>query len=167
MLVISADPNWTSAAVSIFCGVDNVIDPAPGVTVIWFTVPVKAATDGTVPVLPITSCPLVAADKEVSTPSLSAYIKAFSVRPVSPALKNVGDASVLSLASNVAIACATLFISSVFVEPTSAEMNVLDLHWRMVGAAGYLKQMAVDQLPIVITITMFYFGPGVLDKFKK
>jgi hypothetical protein len=65
------------------------------------------------------------------------------------------------------IICAIMFVLSVFVEPTSNEMNVKDLHWRLVGAAQYLKQMAVDQLPIIITITMFYFGPGVLDKFRK
>lgn len=60
-----------------------------------------------------------------------------------------------------------LFIMSVFVEPTFKEMNPVDLHWRLVGAAGYIKQMALDQLPIIVTITMFYFGPGVLDKFKR
>ncbi|MCK5602009.1 hypothetical protein KAR91_09075 [Candidatus Pacearchaeota archaeon] len=63
-------------------------------------------------------------------------------------------------------AAAGLFFASVFVAPTTLEFNPLDLHWRMVGGAKYLKQMAWDQLPIIITITMFYFGPGVLDKLK-
>ena len=39
-----------------------------------------------------------------TTPSPSAYMRAFSVRPVSPTPENVGEESVLSLASNLAIA---------------------------------------------------------------
>ena len=54
--------------------------------------------------LPIISCPLVAADKEVSTPALSTYIKAFSVRPVSPTPVKTGEALVFNSWSNFAMA---------------------------------------------------------------
>lgn len=65
------------------------------------------------------------------------------------------------------VVAAGLRVAAVFVAPEFTEPTQLDLHWRMIGGCMYLKQMAVDQLPIIITIAMFYFGPGVLDKFKK
>lgn len=47
--------------VAMDCGSDKVIEPAPGVTVIWLVVPVKVLNDGLAPVEPIINCPLVSA----------------------------------------------------------------------------------------------------------
>ena len=49
----------TSADVSIDCGNDNVILPAPLVTVIWLEVPVNVPTVGSPLLSPIKSCPFV------------------------------------------------------------------------------------------------------------
>src|SRR5713101_2754032 len=73
--------NVGAAPVWMFCGVERVIDPAPLDTVTWFAVPVRRATAGAAPVLPINNCPFVGAAGVVSNPAVPEYKKLFAVKP--------------------------------------------------------------------------------------
>jgi hypothetical protein len=78
-------------------GTDKVIDPAPPVTVIWLAVPVRLATTGATPVLPISNWPFVGAVVVARALEVPEYRKLLAVTPdtVSPA--NVGVAAVCIL----------------------------------------------------------------------
>jgi len=55
-------------ATAMFCGVDNVIVPAPFVTDIWLAVPVSVVATGAAAVLPTNSCPFVRAAASTMAP---------------------------------------------------------------------------------------------------